>query len=83
MNGGVNKTGSFLSRNCFCSEDLNELLGDLVATYGNVDTFVLSLQNCRFVVSYILNLDYDPGAGVDMLLGKTDKKKERQTDKMH
>ena len=36
-----------LHRNCFYSDDLNHLLGDLVATYGNVDTFVLSLQNCR------------------------------------
>ena len=38
-----------LHRNCFCSEDLNDLLRDLVANYGNVDTFVLSLQNCRFL----------------------------------
>ena len=35
-------------RNCFCSDDLEDILSELVADYGDVDNFVLSLQNCRF-----------------------------------
>ena len=38
----------FFCRNCFCSDDLEDLLSELVADYGDVDNFVLSLQNCRF-----------------------------------
>ena len=38
----------FFCRNCFCSDDLEDLLSELVADFGDVDNFVLSLQNCRF-----------------------------------
>ena len=73
-----NKTESFPSRNCFCSDDLDDLLGDLVATFGNVDTFVLSLQNCRFIddnvganslpfVSFILQV-VDSNIGGDIFI---------------
>ena len=44
-----NETKKVSRRNCFCSDDLDDLLSELVADYGDVDNFVLSLQHCRFI----------------------------------